>query len=308
MRARLAPLGVRLLTAHLDLRDMLAAPLSHAVQRGARRLRDPRAPRRFAPIAVHRRADDMPLGRIVIERNPIGPLAFHLSPPGFAASAAAGEALAALTHALPSRRRPRLMLETGLIDQALPLRAQSAPVQRLAHYAPFEDREAHRLAALGVASDYGATRGLERIVEPGRLALVGPDYARRPLWLVPAAKRAVSALLGAARDAGVDIKLVSGFRSVGYQFALIRRKLVAGQHIDEVLKVLAAPGYSEHHSGTALDFTTEDLPGADSSFESTDAYRWLMQHAAGFGFRLSYPRDNPHGIAFEPWHWRYVGA
>ncbi|MET0229666.1 MAG: D-alanyl-D-alanine carboxypeptidase family protein, partial [Rhodanobacteraceae bacterium] len=33
------------------------------------------------------------------------------------------------------------------------------------------------------------------------------------------------------------------------------------------------------------------------------AFRWLMRHAKRFGFRLSYPRSNRHGIAYEPWHW-----
>ncbi|HVT32680.1 MAG TPA: D-alanyl-D-alanine carboxypeptidase family protein, partial [Rhodanobacteraceae bacterium] len=33
------------------------------------------------------------------------------------------------------------------------------------------------------------------------------------------------------------------------------------------------------------------------------AFAWLKRHASRFGFRLSYPRRNRHGIAYEPWHW-----
>ena len=32
-------------------------------------------------------------------------------------------------------------------------------------------------------------------------------------------------------------------------------------------------------------------------------HAWLVANAVRFGFALSYPRDNPHGIAYEPWHW-----
>ena len=43
----------------------------------------------------------------------------------------------------------------------------------------------------------------------------------------------------------------------------------------------------------------------DEAFESTAAYAWLAKHARRFGFSLSYPRGNPEGFLYEPWHWRY---
>ena len=73
----------------------------------------------------------------------------------------------------------------------------------------------------------------------------------------------------------------------------------------EILQVNAAPGYSEHHGGEALDIGTPGEPPAEESFETTPAFAWLSQHAARHGFSLSYPRDNPHGIVYEPWHWRF---
>ena len=33
---------------------------------------------------------------------------------------------------------------------------------------------------------------------------------------------------------------------------------------------------------------------------------WLASHAGEFGFSMSYPRGNPHGIVYEPWHWLYA--
>ncbi|HIE5651183.1 TPA: M15 family metallopeptidase, partial [Stenotrophomonas maltophilia] len=76
-----------------------------------------------------------------------------------------------------------------------------------------------------------------------------------------------------------------------------------GLSVAEILKVNAAPGFSEHHSGHALDIGTPGDAPAEESFERTDAFAWLQAHARGHGFHLSYPRGNPHGIVYEPWHW-----
>jgi len=106
----------------------------------------------------------------------------------------------------------------------------------------------------------------------------------------------------ALRD-GVVLEAISGYRSHAYQRGIFERKFARGQTLAEVLRVNAAPGYSEHHSGRALDIGTPDEAPAEVSFEATPAYAWLCERAGGFGFRLSYPRENPHGIDFEPWHW-----
>ncbi|MFX5776691.1 D-alanyl-D-alanine carboxypeptidase family protein, partial [Acinetobacter baumannii] len=50
----------------------------------------------------------------------------------------------------------------------------------------------------------------------------------------------------------------------------------------------AAPGFSEHHSGHALDIGTPGDAPAEESFETTDAFAWLQAHAGGHGFHLSY--------------------
>jgi D-alanyl-D-alanine carboxypeptidase len=102
------------------------------------------------------------------------------------------------------------------------------------------------------------------------------------------------------------LEAISGYRSHDYQLGIFERKLARGLTVDEILTVNAAPGYSEHHSGLALDIGTPDEPPAEESFERTPAFAWLRDHAAGHGFRMSYPRDNPHGIVYEPWHWAYA--
>ena len=75
--------------------------------------------------------------------------------------------------------------------------------------------------------------------------------------------------------------------------------------LEDILAVNAAPGFSEHHGGLALDIGTPGDPPAEDSFERTPAFAWLREQAGKHGFHLSYPRDNPHGIVYEPWHWRF---
>jgi len=96
---------------------------------------------------------------------------------------------------------------------------------------------------------------------------------------------------------------LSGFRSVARQEEIIREKLSAGQPLADILRLVAAPGYSEHHTGRALDLGAPDEPPLEEGFAETAAFTWLVAHAGDYGFRLSYPRGNPHGIAYEPWHW-----
>ena len=107
----------------------------------------------------------------------------------------------------------------------------------------------------------------------------------------------------AASEDGIELHLVSAFRSASYQLEILRRKLDQGQSIDEILKVSAAPGYSEHHSGRVVDLTTPGYAALEEEFETSAAFAWLRRNAANYGFHLSYPRGNPHGIAYEPWHW-----
>ncbi len=90
---------------------------------------------------------------------------------------------------------------------------------------------------------------------------------------------------------------------IARQAELIRAKLDAGQPLETILQILAAPGCSEHHTGLAVDVGTPGLPPLQERFAETAAFAWLSRHAQGFGFSLSYPRGNLHGIVFEPWHW-----
>lgn len=158
-------------------------------------------------------------------------------------------------------------------------------------------------AAMGLADDYAETSGLPFHEEPRLLSHAGRDRYGRALWLLAPAARAWRAMRGAALRDGVVLEAISGFRSHAYQRGIFERKFARGLSLDEVLRVNAAPGHSEHHSGRALDVGAPGEPPAEESFEQTPAFAWLQRNAGDFGFGLSYPRGNPHGITYEPWHW-----
>ncbi len=142
-------------------------------------------------------------------------------------------------------------------------------------------------------------------IVPERLVATEADCFGRPQRLHPVAFRAWTEMKQAAAAAGIELLLVSAFRSPRYQHDLIARKLARGQSLEQILAVNAAPGYSEHHTGRAVDVGTLDCEHLDVEFENTAAFRWLAGNAARHSFFMSYPRGNELGIAYEPWHWCY---
>lgn len=114
----------------------------------------------------------------------------------------------------------------------------------------------------------------------------------------------------AARAEGVILTPISGFRSVQNQeYLFFKIKEERAQNTTKRAEVSAPPGYSEHHTGYAMDIGDGKVPATNlaTSFENTAAFRWLRANAAKYSFELSFPKDNPQGISYEPWHWRFVG-
>ncbi len=156
---------------------------------------------------------------------------------------------------------------------------------------------------LGIPADYGATPPRPRFREARELVDVGPNLVGRPQRLTPRAAERWAAMQQAAAADDVTLLLVSGYRSVEYQAALIRKKIEAGQTLEEILAVNAAPGFSQHHTGEAVDVATPGYRPLTEEFESSPAFAWLTGRAREFGFLMSYPPDNPQGFVYEPWHW-----
>lgn len=159
---------------------------------------------------------------------------------------------------------------------------------------------------LGIPADYAETCRLPLCTEPTSLVDTELDFYERPQRLTPAAFSAWTSMRKQATEQNISLFLISAFRGYQYQHDLIAGKLEKGQQIESVLRVNAAPGYSEHHSGRAVDVGTMGCSALSEEFEKTSAYQWLEINANKYGFHLSYPRNNPYGIDFEPWHWCYL--
>ncbi|MEB3212403.1 MAG: M15 family metallopeptidase [Leptolyngbyaceae bacterium] len=124
------------------------------------------------------------------------------------------------------------------------------------------------------------------------------------------AARSFIEMAAAARADGVILTPVSGFRSIEeqqYLFFGIKRQ--TGLRADERAEVSAPPGYSEHHTGYALDLIDGNQPdvGLEEEFEETEAFEWLEENASFYDFELSFEEGESGAVSYEPWQWRFVG-
>lgn len=113
-------------------------------------------------------------------------------------------------------------------------------------------------------------------------------------------------------EEGIDIELDSTYRSVDEQIELwnyFREEY--GE--DYCKQYLATPGYSEHHTGLAIDvFLIKNgkiIRENDAMIAERETFTKVHEKLAKHGFILRYPenKDNITGYAYEPWHFRYVG-
>lgn len=146
--------------------------------------------------------------------------------------------------------------------------------------------------------DVASESELEAISADGRLKM-RPTAAKKFLQMQAAAKAD-----------GIILTALSAFRDDKTQEHLFFD--VKEQRVQDAAKraeVSAPPGYSEHHTGYAIDIGDGNAPvtNLETSFADTAAFRWLEQNALKYSFELSFPPDNEQGVSYEPWHWRFVG-
>lgn len=123
------------------------------------------------------------------------------------------------------------------------------------------------------------------------------------------AATAVQEMVTGAAQQGINLMLVSGYRSYGLQQSVYNSN-VALEGRASADNTSARPGHSEHQTGLAADFgTTSGLCQLETCFGKTPEGRWLVGKAHVYGFVVRYP-ENKQGITgftYEPWHMRYVG-
>ncbi len=121
---------------------------------------------------------------------------------------------------------------------------------------------------------------------------------------------ALEGMVNAASADGINLMLVSGYRSYGLQVSVYNQNVRSlGQ--TEADKVSAHPGTSEHQTGLALDIgTTSRQCEIETCFGQTPEGQWIAANAYKYGFVIRYPegQEASTGYAYEPWHLRYVGT
>lgn len=131
-------------------------------------------------------------------------------------------------------------------------------------------------------------------------------------------------LKAAAEKAGHPLVMISAFRSIASQKAVFDQNVTMlmsqGQNkekaIETTKRTMTEPGYSEHHTGLAVDVVDrqwyDSYPETvlDHRFGETDGGKWLQAHAREYGFIIRYPEGKQAitQIDYEPWHLRYVGV
>ena len=142
---------------------------------------------------------------------------------------------------------------------------------------------------------------------PNNLELLDNSYAKSGIYLVKEAKDNIERLISDAKEDGMNIRVISAYRSYTYQENLYNN-YVKNDGVENADTYSARPGYSEHQTGLVVDVTK--AYDNFNNFENTDEYNWMLENASNYGFILRYPKDkeNITTYSFEAWHYRYVGV
>lgn len=132
--------------------------------------------------------------------------------------------------------------------------------------------------------------------------LLPADYA--PGRILPEAQTAFDTMRAAAKEEGLTLKIVSGYRSYQKQDK-VYHNYAARDGAALADRYSARAGSSEHQTGYAMDINS-----VRQSFAETKEGKWLAAHCAEYGFILRYPKDKEAetGFMYEPWHIRYLGV
>ena len=123
------------------------------------------------------------------------------------------------------------------------------------------------------------------------------------------AATALEELFAAAKDDGISLSSVSGYRSYGKQSAIYARKKKTTGSAEKADLLVAWPGTSEHQLALAMDVAKKGSSQLSSKFGATKEGQWVNENAHRFGFIVRYQEgyEETTGYSYEPWHIRYVG-
>ena len=132
------------------------------------------------------------------------------------------------------------------------------------------------------------------------------EYCKNGVLLNEEAYNAFTQMAKDALNENLHLRIISGYRDYAYQEKLYNNYLKNDSQ-EKVDSYSARPGYSEHHTGLAIDLdnTIQDF----NHFHLTKEFSWLKNNAHKYGFILRYPlgKEKITGYKYEPWHYRYIG-
>lgn len=128
--------------------------------------------------------------------------------------------------------------------------------------------------------------------------------------MAPEAAKALEDLFKKAKQDGIQLYAISGYRSYELQASIFTSNTRKYGSAAAANQFSARPGQSEHQTGLAMDVSSPSVNfKLTQSFADTREGKWLKENAAQFGFIIRYPKgkEDITGYQFEPWHIRYVG-
>ena len=157
------------------------------------------------------------------------------------------------------------------------------------------------------------------LIGKGSPNLVGSNFT-----ILPEVKIALEEMTKAARNDGIEIKVVSAYRSYERQKDIWNSKFIRFEKqgfknlaiVDQIIKYSTIPGTSRHHWGTDIDIIDgSQLNKGDllvsKKFHGNGPYNnlrnWMEVNAKKFGFLKPYNQDPKRkGFLYEPWHYSYA--
>lgn len=105
-----------------------------------------------------------------------------------------------------------------------------------------------------------------------------------------------------------DMIITSAYRSLEEQNEALQEKINEFGE-EDALKWAMLPGYSEHHTGYAVDMSIRTDDDVYIPYKGQNEYSWINKNCFKYGIVRRYTEDKVPitGISNEPWHYRFVG-
>lgn len=157
----------------------------------------------------------------------------------------------------------------------------------------------------GTAFLVNRQHAISQFYVPETRKVIGPGMSQT---MRDDAAAALEDMFAGAKEEGIQLAIVSGYRSYSKQASIYSRKK-ASQGQEAADRVSARPGTSEHQLGLAMDLAKKGSSQLNTGFGKTKEGQWVSANAHKYGFIVRYPQEyeDVTGYMYEPWHVRYVG-